>query len=363
MTNRFDDPARRCLKVDAWPPADRRAWQFMLREGHVLDGRGPAAHWSPATRHKNRRGYGRWLTFFSSQDDIDPGQHPADRVTRQAVQHYLSLLQEQCLAPYTIVARIDELRAVISVMAPDRDLLWLTELVTRLRRQAKPATNKRSRLVPSADLFDWGLGCMDAVESDDDGDPCLSAVRYRDGLMIALLAIRPLRVSNMASIRIGHHLVRYGQSWLLVFEAHEVKNRRPLELPFPDNLTPYLDRYLEHWRPVLVGGQELDRLWVTRYGRPMNGKAVHRRITKVTNRAFGWPLNPHLFRDCAATFVAIEDPEHVRISAPLLGHSNLSTTERYYNQAQSVEAGRAYQQSLLALRRDMRRSNTLPERR
>ena len=139
MTNHFDDPARRCLKVDEWPPADRRAWQLMLREGHVLDDRGIVSHWSPATRHKNRRGYGRWLT---SQGDIDPGQHPADRVTRHALRKYLRLLQEQRLAPYTIVARIDELRAVISAMAPDRDWQWLTDLVTRLRRQAKPATNK-----------------------------------------------------------------------------------------------------------------------------------------------------------------------------------------------------------------------------
>ena len=91
-------------------------------------------------------------------------------------------------------------------------------------------------------------------------------------------------------------------------------------------------------------------------------QAAYRRITKVTARAFGWPLNPHMFRDCAATFIAIEDPEHVRLSAPLLGHTNLSTTEKYYNQAQSVEAGRVYQRSLLALRRETRRSKILPKR-
>ena len=29
---------------------------------------------------------------------------------------------------------------------------------------------------------------------------------------------------------------------------------------------------------------------------------------------FGHALNPHLFRDCAATSIAIEDPDHVRIT-------------------------------------------------
>ncbi len=363
MINPCDDPARRCLKVDDWPSADREAWETILHAGHVLDECGTASHWSSATRHKNRRGYGRWLTFFHNQAGIAASDHPADRVTRDSIRQYLRLLEEQGLAPYTVVARIDELRAVVSAMAPINEWQWLTDLVTRLRTRARPAVNKRPKLVPSADLFHWGLEHMDAVEAATEGNQDLMAVQYRDGLMIALLAARPLRVSNLASIRVGQHLVRYGASWLLVFEAHEIKNRRPFELPFPDGLTPYLDRYLEHWRPVLVGGQELDRLWVTQYGRPMNGKAVHRRITKVTARAFGWPLNPHLFRDCAATFIAIEDPEHVRVIGPLLGHASHSTNEKHYNQAQSVEAGRVYQDSLVALRRETRRSKILPERR
>ena len=363
MTSPCDDPARRCLKVDEWPRADREAWEAMLRVGHVLDVAGRASHWSWATRHKNRRGYGRWLNFLDRHSGIDRAQHPADRTTRDVVRRYLELLVAQGLAPYTVVARIGELRAVISTMAPEKDWQWLTDLVTRLRRQARPVVNKRPKLVPSTDLFYWGLEHMVAIEAATEGDQDLMAVQYRDGLMIALLAARPLRLSNLASIRIGRHLVRYGETWLLEFEAHEVKNRRPLELPFPDMLAPYLETYLHHWRPVLLGGRRTDRLWVTRYGQLMGTRAAYRRTTKVTARAFGTPLNPHLFRDCAATFIAIEDPEHVRIIGPLLGHAWHSTNEKHYNQAQSVEAGRVYQDSLVALRRETRRSKILPESR
>ncbi|MFQ5757480.1 MAG: tyrosine-type recombinase/integrase [Acidiferrobacterales bacterium] len=363
MIRPYDDPARRCLKVDDWPSADREAWKMMRRAGHVLDECGMASHWSPATRHKNRRGYGRWLNFVDRHGGIDPEQHPADRVTKDAVHRYLELLAAQGLAPYTVVARIGELRAVISAMTPEKDWQWLADLVTRLRTRARPAVNKRPKLVPSADVFHWGLEHMVAVEGATEGDHDLMAVRYRDGLMIALLAVRPLRVSNLASIRIGHHLVRYGETWLLEFEAHEVKNRQPLELPFPDQLAPYLERYLDHWRPALLRRRETDHLWVTWYGQIMGSKATYRRITKVTERAFGWPLNPHLFRDCAATFIAIEDPEHVRVIGPLLGHASHSTNEKHYNQAQSVEAGRTYQRSLLALRRETRQSKILSESR
>jgi hypothetical protein len=52
----------------------------------------------------------------------------------------------------------------------------------------------------------------------------------------------------------------------------------------------------------------------------------------------GRPINPYLFRDCAATSVAIDDPRHIGIAWRLLGHRTPKTTEQYYNQARSVEA-------------------------
>ena len=50
----------------------------------------------------------------------------------------------------------------------------------------------------------------------------------------------------------------------------------------------------------------------------MTQMALYDRIMLQTKAAFGLPLNPHLFRDCAATSIAIQDPEHVRIAASLL---------------------------------------------
>ena len=67
----------------------------------------------------------------------------------------------------------------------------------------------------------------------------------------------------------------------------------------------------------------------------------------------GQPINPHLFRDCAVTSVAIDDPVNIGIASRLLGHRSASTTERYYNQARSVEASRRMQKSLLARRNNL----------
>jgi integrase len=73
-------------------------------------------------------------------------------------------------------------------------------------------------------------------------------------------------------------------------------------------------------------------------------------IVARTVEAFGKPINPHLFRDCAATSIALEDPVHVRIASQILGHRSVASTERYYNQAQTIDAARHYQDFLIRLR-------------
>ncbi len=74
----------------------------------------------------------------------------------------------------------------------------------------------------------------------------------------------------------------------------------------------------------------------------MTEMALYDQICNRTKAAFGRSIHPHLFRDAAATTLAIADPLHVGAAAPLLGHSSPLTTERHYQQAQTLESHRAY---------------------
>ena len=78
----------------------------------------------------------------------------------------------------------------------------------------------------------------------------------------------------------------------------------------------------------------------------MTQMAIYDRIRERTKVKFGAALNPHLFRDAAATTLAITDPAHVRLAAPLLNHKTFSTTEKYYQQAKTYEAHQAYIEAL-----------------
>ena len=82
----------------------------------------------------------------------------------------------------------------------------------------------------------------------------------------------------------------------------------------------------------------------------MSARTIYTRVTRRTAKVFGRSVNPHLFRDAAATTLALEDPEHVRVAAQVLGHSTFATTERFYRMSKIAEAVRVYDDVLEALR-------------
>jgi integrase/recombinase XerD len=67
---------------------------------------------------------------------------------------------------------------------------------------------------------------------------------YRDGLMIALLASRPLRRRNFAAIEIGRQLIRVGQGFHLVFDGSETKSGQPIETGVPAHLVAPVEHLL-----------------------------------------------------------------------------------------------------------------------
>ena len=133
-----------------------------------------------------------------------------------------------------------------------------------------------------------------------------------------------------------------------------------IEVPIPAVLTPYVERYCAVHRPMLLGTTTSNRLWISRFGTPLTEKTIYYHVTNRTKEAFGHPISPHLFRDCAATSVAIEDPDHVRIAANILGHHSLATTQRYYDQSRMLAASRSYQSALGEIRKTARQQSRGP---
>ncbi|MBU6420135.1 MAG: hypothetical protein KGQ79_10480, partial [Proteobacteria bacterium] len=194
------------------------------------------------------------------------------------------------------------------------------------------------------------------------GQPIRTACAYQQGLMIALLAVRPLRIRNFLALELGRTLLADGTGYSMVFGADELKMAQngALNEPFPEALLPHLGLFLAVYRPTLLRQGDAkqarpatNHLWIDRYGAPMQEPAMRVTIKTVTGRAFGKAVWPHLFRDCLATSVAIEQPALMHIASVMLGHTSLQTIQKHYNQAKMLEAGQKYTKALTQMRSDI----------
>jgi site-specific recombinase XerD len=344
-----------CRRVEEWPEADQAAWRKAVQEADPFAANTPAASWSERSRLKTARGYGRFLAW-RSEKGLDPEQAPGDRVTAPVVKTYIADLA-RINGDFTVLCRVQELCDAIRVIAPDRDWGWLRQIQNTLRARSVSVRDKRARMQPAGELVKLGKALMRKAETATTRPSLTRAVWFRDGLMIALLAYRPLRLSNLAAITLGRHLIHQSRGYRLYFSADEVKGGQPIDTAVPASLVADIDRYLDHYRPILLtrGGRQslavCDALWVSNIATALDPNSIPNRIKKHTRAAFGKHLWVHLFRDCAATTIAIDDPRHARSIMNILGHSTLATSEKHYNQARSLEASRRYQKVIADLRR------------
>jgi integrase len=246
---------------------------------------------------------------------------------------------------------------------PALDLSWLAAIrraLDRLARRTGPARSKHGRIVATGTLIDAGVKLLTDAYRDQTRRPHERAKDFRDGLMVALLAARPLRIKNFAGLRLGRHLHPTASGYAIEIPGEETKTGCPIETFVPDDLCPWLSIYLSEYRTHLLRGGVCDYVWVHGAGVGYTPGSLSMRIVKLTARNVGVAISPHLFRDCAATTIATDDPEHVLTIAPILGHTNLRTAELHYNHAQCLEASRQVQRAIIKLRSQSTRQACSP---
>jgi integrase/recombinase XerD len=327
------------LPFGAWPHDDQERWEAAFRSsGDPFDEVGPASHLAAATRRVMRSSYGIFLGFLSKQHFKRLAQSPSERIDRELAVEYVTWRRQTCGAS-ALAADLHRLRLAIAYLCPGAELLWLHSIAKRLANQAGPKP-RRAHLVTSEQLYALGLKLMDEADRKDVIGK-LDAFQYRDGLIIALLALIPLRRRTVTALRIGQHLLKCGDLWVLGIPAQDTKTGQPLYYPISEKLSAHIDRYLAKFRDVIPRAYKHNGVWASNQGRPMDEGAIYDRVVQRTREEFGFLVSLHHFRHAAATFWSIQDPSNVRGAKDLLGHSSFGTTEKHYIRAQSRLAGRA----------------------
>jgi site-specific recombinase XerD len=123
---------------------------------------------------------------------------------------------------------------------------------------------------------------------------------------------------------------------------------------FDTKIAASFDRYLTEVRPRFLHADRHHGLWPSSKGCPLTTNWVRQIVIRRTTGAFGHGINPHLFRDIAATTLAFARPDQALLARDLLGHSRFDTTEGHYLHAKTADAGRAYARRITALRKTLK---------
>jgi integrase len=338
--------ARLSLPYARWPAADRRAWQAAFSRGDIFADGGQGVRLSVSTRCNFEVGYARWLGFLSRSDPAALFLTPPARVTQARLMAFTAELAEG-RKPITVYNLVNNLHGAVSIMYPALEWASMYPLIRQWRRRITPRSS--APMIDCARLFELGLNLM-VANRPLVGESSRARRRFRDGLIVAFLATRPLRRRSLAALAAGRTLRRVGDTWMIILGAEDTKTREPLKFPFPEVLVTDLEFYLAEVRPRFPGVERHDGLWATAFGTAMSGDSLHETVANRTREAFGQLVGPHEFRRAAATTIAIHRPDQVGIAQHLLGHRHPTTTRDHYILASNLQAAKAHQEALATLR-------------
>jgi integrase len=345
-THRRNPPCQKALSLPDWPKTDREAWTAAQETAGVLYDGGMASHLKAYTRWDLTRRYAYFLSFLAHRGRLEHRGPAAASVTEQNILDYIHHLEPR-VSSVTLALSLRKIARVATCLDPGRDWQWLRRLVRRLQLRARPR-DRRNDVVEIRELFRLGRQLMHQADKAAKATVFFRALLYRDGLIIALSAADPLRLTNITGLEIGRSLIKDGATWSLNIPAEETKAGRLHLAVLPDWSAPCIDRYIRHYRPLFRNADATSRLWLSRNGRPLDDSSLYHLVCKRTYEAFGKPINPHLFRSCLATSTAVHHGADMGLAMTVLGHQSSEVTTRHYNQAKMIDAVRAYQEVLLA---------------
>jgi integrase len=348
--NSGGESGRRSLPLPGWPDADREAWEDACRPSLRLKPGGAASHLAQVTRDDLASRYGAFLGFLQRSGRLDRDAGAAAQVTLCNVDAYIAELKAR-VSSVTVHHCTYCVRRAGELLAPAADFSWLAEIEKDLALVMEPRS-KLDRLVLTGRLVEAGLALVAEAQSfaNDDLD---RACQIRNGLMIALLALCPIRIKNFSALEIGSTFKEIGGTWWIALPSAATKSRRSDERPVPSWLNHHIDLYVNQSRPVLVGSRPpISALWVSSTtGRPMVKRSIQRLISEITFETLGVDVSPHLFRAAAASTAAAYGGDTPHLASALLNHTDPRVTEDHYNRATSMTAAKAFADIVATYRR------------
>lgn len=330
-----------------WPEDDRAGFARAFAQPHdVFSEDGGGSHLKPRTRTAIWYGYRRWLGWISANDPGRLAEAPASRAAPVVVKAYVAHLRLTC-RERAVATQIRLLHGALRYMYPALDWSWLRDIKARLER-AIPKARRKPILLTSQRMVDTSLERLDAIDVEHAHGAATAsrmhlqdlAFRYRDGLLVVVASLVPMRRSNLADLMIGSTLCRGPKVWSIHIPGELVKNEEPVDADLPDWVSERVDRFIEVYRPFICRSVEHRGLWASAKGRRATGEALYIAFQKEIASSLNVHLTLHDTRRIAATTWAVHDPVNAAGAKDLLGDRSDRVLAQHYNLASGIEASR-----------------------
>jgi hypothetical protein len=232
----------RSVPIAEWTVAERSAWARALAPRVRLGKGGAGTHLATITLADLGRRYGYFVDHLMRNDLFDPIAPAAGQLTPERVESFVEELRSR-VSSVTTAQTIHKLRRAAQLLDPNRDFTWLADLEKDFALIMQPKS-KDHRIVDPDRLLEAGL----AVIEEAIDNPALTALRrarqVRNGLMVALLVLCPIRLKNFAALELQASFRRVGTRWWIVLDRKDTKSRRPDERRVPRDLDAAIGAYL-----------------------------------------------------------------------------------------------------------------------
>jgi integrase len=330
----------RSLRFEEWPISDQLAWMEACRPAQRLQRGGAASHLAPVSQADIARRYGLFLDFLQRHGLLNHSMGVVALVTPSNVDAFIAELQAR-VRSVTVWNSVYKLRRAAQLMAPSSDYSWLAEIEKDIALIMVPRS-KASRLVLTERILEAGIALIQEAKMFGK-TPMACAKGVRNGLIIALLALHPIRIKNFAALSIGDTFLSIDGRWWLRIPSSDTKSRQIDQRQVPEFMTEAVNNYIEMHRPILCRKNvEESALWLSSTtGRPLNAKILGSLISNTTRETIGVDVSPHLFRTADASTAAAHATKYPHLATALLNHRDPRITEEHYIRASSMSAAQS----------------------
>ena len=269
---------------------------------------------SPRTIRAYQLDLEQFLAYFTPPQSAPPELREIDRL---AVREWMSDRFAHGATKSTVARKLAAVRSFFQFLVREGSLT-----TNPARLVSTPKLPKNLPPVPTPEEMNR---LVDSVASGGEKDRFPDKI-LRDRCIFELLYGSGLRVAELEGLNLEDFDWR--ERWIRV----RGKGRKEREVPFGGKAAEALERYLEVRKKELPPNREEPALFLHRWGgelRRLTARSIERIVKRYAMALSGdSSLHPHTLRHAFATHLLGEGAD-LRAIQELLGHANLSTTQKY----------------------------------